>query len=241
VVDVQEIGGVIFGDNDNLSAVVANVVDADLLVLLSDIDGLYTSDPRRDPHAELVQRVERIDAGIEALAGGAGTRRGRGGMVTKLQAARLATGSGADVVIANGRVPKVLTRLAEGEAIGTLFAATASKVDSRRRWMLTGLSSRGTVIVDGGAARALTQDNRSLLPAGVQAIEGEFGRGDLVDISQSGGARLGCGLTNYSSRELDAIKGARSSEILKLLGYKFGDEVVHRNDLVLMDRVGGPA
>ena len=232
VVDVQEIGGNVFGDNDNLSAVVANLVDADLLALLSDIDGLYTSDPRRDPRAKLVQRIDRIDGRVEALAGGAGTRRGRGGMVTKLQAARLATGSGTDVVIANGRVPDILTRLAVGEPIGTLFAATATKVDSRRRWMLTGLSSRGVIVVDEGAARALCRDNRSLLPAGITAVEGEFGRGDLVDI-RGDGVRLGCGLTNYGSRELDTIKGAKSSQILKLLGYRYGDEVVHRNDLAL--------
>ncbi len=241
VVDIREIGGVVFGDNDSLSAAVANLVDADLLVILTDIDGLYTSDPRRDPNAQLIQRVERIDGRIEALAGGAGTPRGRGGMATKVQAARAATGSGTPVIIANGHTPEALLRLAAGEAIGTLFAATATRTDSRRRWMLSGLSSRGRIVVDDGAARALSEQHRSLLPAGIVAVEGAFGRGDLVEIADRAGRRIGCGLTNYSAAEMESIKGAKSADIMKLLGYKFGDEVVHRNDLVLAEGVAGPS
>ena len=237
VVAVEEIGPVVFDDNDRLSAMVANLVDADLLVLLSDIDGLYTSDPRRNPYAELLPRVERIDQGIEKLAGGAGSRRGRGGMVTKIQAAKAATSSGVTAVIANGRVPDVLARLAQGEAIGTLFEPTATKLDSRRRWMLTGIGSRGRIMIDKGAARALTADHRSLLPAGIRGLEGEFGRGDLVEIHDEAGAAVGCGLTNYSAAELSKIKGARSTDLERLLGYRYGDEVVHRNDLVLFERM----
>jgi glutamate 5-kinase len=238
VVDVREIGGVVFGDNDNLSAAVAVVVDADLLAILTDIDGLYTADPRRDPNAKLIARVERIDRQIESLAGGVGTARARGGMITKVQAAKLATASGCNVALANGHAAEALTRLARGESLGTLFPAAISKMDSRRRWMLTGLSAHGRIVVDDGAVRALVEQNRSLLPAGVAAIEGEFGRGDLVDIVDKQGARIGCGLTNYASGELRTIKGAKSSDITRLLGYQFGDEVVHRNDLVLLEPAG---
>ena len=236
VVAIQEIGPVVFGDNDILSAMVANLVDADLLVILSDIDGLYTADPRRDPDAELVARVERIDSRIEQLAGGAGSRRGRGGMATKIQAARVATSSGVTVVMANGHVPEVLPRVARGEAIGTLFSPTATKLDSRRRWMLSGIGSRGRIVIDQGAARALTADHRSLLPAGIRSLQGEFGRGDLVEICDEQETPVGCGLTNYGASELAKIVGAKSAEIRRLLGYKYGDEVVHRNDLVLLDR-----
>ncbi|MBI3743358.1 MAG: glutamate 5-kinase [Chloroflexi bacterium] len=236
VVDIREIGGAVFGDNDNLSAAVANLVDADLLVILSDIDGLYTADPRRDPSASLIPRVERVDRSIEALAGDTPSKRSRGGMVTKVQAARLATESGTNVVIANGHTTDVLPRLAQGEAIGTFFVATASKVDSRRRWMVSGLGASGAIVVDDGAVKALTEQHRSLLPAGVRSVEGDFERGALVEVRDSLGRRIGCGLTNYGSRELERIKGAKSADIAKLLGYRYGDEAVHRNHLVMLER-----
>lgn len=232
VVDIQEIGQVVFGDNDNLSANVANLVDADLLVILSDIDGLYTSDPRKDSKAKLIHRVDRIDRGIEALAGGVGSSRGRGGMVTKIQAAKLATACGVQVVIASGHAPDVLLRLAAGEDLGTLFSPTTSKMDSRRRWMLSGIGAKGRIVIDDGAATALAVKNGSLLPAGVQSLEGDFGRGDLVKICDGRGIQLACGLTNYSAAELAKIKGVNSADISRMLGYKYGDEVVHRNDLV---------
>ena len=236
VVDIHEIGEVVFGDNDNLSAAVASLVDADLLAMLSDIDGLYSSDPRRDPYAEPIHEVERIDERIVALAGGTGSKRGRGGMVTKIEAARVATTSGIAVVLANGHVPNVLERLASGEAIGTLFHPTTSRLDSRRRWMLSGYASKGRVVVDTGASTALSVRNRSLLAAGISRVEGLFGRGDVVDICNGDGERIGSGLTQYSAAELEKIKGVKSSDIMKLLGYKYGDEVVHRNDMVLLAR-----
>ena len=155
--------------------------------------------------------------------------------MTKIQAAWMATSSGVTVVIANGHVPEVVTRLVRGEELGTLFTPVASKTDSRRRWILSGIGSKGRLIVDKGATRALTQDHRSLLSAGVQEIQGEFGRGDLVEIYDDEGIRIGIGLTNYGSLELSKLKGARSTEIQRLLGYKYGDEVVHRNDLVLFE------
>ena len=239
VVDIHEIGEVVFGDNDSLSAAVAGLVDADLLAMLSDIDGLYSSDPRKNPHAEPIREVAVIDSRIASLAGGAGTRHGRGGMATKIEAAKSATTAGITVVIASGHTPNVLTRLAGGEAIGTRFTPTSTRVDSRRRWLLTGFASKGRILIDEGAAAALSVRNRSLLPAGVRSVEGAFGRGDVVDICDDDDARLGSGLTQYSARELDRIKGVKSSDIMKLLGYKYGDEVVHRNDMALLDRRNG--
>ena len=235
VVDLAEMGQVVFGDNDNLSAMVANVVNADLLVMLSDIDGLYTGDPRKDPAADLIPVVNKIDPGIEALAGGIGSGRARGGMVTKVQAAKLATASGVQVVIASGHVPNVLVRLARGEGIGTKFEPTTTRQDSRRRWMLSMVSARGQIVVDHGAAHALSQQGRSLLAAGVHGVAGTFGRGDLVEVCTTDGERVGCGLTNYGAGDLHKLRGARSSDIQRLLGYKYGDEVIHRNDLVVVE------
>ncbi len=223
-----------FGDNDNLSAMVANLVDADLLILLSDVRGLYTADPRRDQRARLVHVVEKIDADIEAMAGGAGTSRGTGGMATKIEAARLATRSAIAVVITEGTTPDVITRLAAGESIGTLFLPTATRVDCRQRWMISRLGSRGRIIVDEGAAAALRKKKGSLLPAGVRDTENEFRRGDLVDIVDQQGDRIACGMSNYGSAEIQAIKGAHSRDIMSLLGYQYGAEVVHRNNLAVL-------
>ncbi len=233
VVAVEEIGEEVFGDNDNLSAMVANLVDADLLVLLGDIDGLYTADPHKEPGAKLIRQVDRIDASIEALAGSTINERSRGGMATKIQAARLATASGVDVIIANGRAPEVITRLVLGEAIGTLFPATGSHVESRKRWMLSTLSDKDRVVVDDGAAKALTALGRSLLPAGIRKVHGDFQRGDVIGIMDSQGQVIACGITNYGARDLETIKGTNSKRILQVLGYQYGEEVVHRNNLVV--------
>lgn len=233
VVAVDELEGATFGDNDNLSGMVTNLVDADLLVLLGDIAGLFTADPTRDESAQLISRVDRIDALIERLAGG--TRgRGSGGMATKIQAARLATASGATVIIADGRERDVLLRLVAGESIGTLFPPATSKMESRKRWMLTGLATRGRLVVDEGAVVALREQNKSLLPAGIREVEGDFERGDAVNIVDGEGNRIACGISNYSSKEIAKIKGARSDKIESLLGYGYGDEVVHRNNLVVL-------
>ena len=223
-----------FGDNDNLSAMVANLVDADLLMLLSDVHGLYTADPRKDRKARLIPVVEKIDGQIEAMAGGAGTSRGTGGMATKIEAARLATRSAISVVIAEGSTSNVITRLAEGESIGTLFVPTARKVESRQRWMISRLASRGKIVIDDGAAAALRKKKGSLLPAGVRDTEKEFRRGDMVDIVDQQGHRIACGISNYGAAEIQAIKGAQSREIMSLLGYEYGAEVVHRNNLVVL-------
>ena len=234
VVAVDEIQEAIFGDNDNLSAMVANLIDADLLLILTDTAGLYTADPYHDPHAQLISQVERIDSEIERLAADTPGSLGAGGMITKLEAAKLATSSGVMVVIADGREPDVILRLANGEAIGTRFLPTTSKLESRKRWMLSGLSTKGKLVVDSGAALALRKQKRSLLAAGIGNIEGEFQRGDIVNIYDAEGSRLGCGITNYSSADINVIKGAHSKKIAALLGYDYGSEVVHRNNLVVL-------
>jgi glutamate 5-kinase len=233
VVAVDEIQEAKFGDNDNLSAMVANLVDADLLLILTDAAGLYTADPYRDSSAQLIPQVDRIDSGIERLAAHTPSDLGTGGMVTKVEAAKLATASGVTVIIADGREPNVILRLVAGETVGTRFLPSTSKLESRKRWMLSGLSTKGKLVVDSGAVLALKKQNRSLLAAGVSHVGGKFQRGDIVNIYDPQGARLGCGITNYSSSDLDIIKGAHSRKITNLLGYDYGSEVVHRSNLVV--------
>lgn len=234
VVAVDEIQEASFGDNDSLSAMVANLIDADLLLILSDIAGLYTSDPHINPDARLIPQVDRIDSKIESLATDIHGTHGTGGMATKIEAARLATDSGVTVIIADGREPDIILRLAAGEKAGTRFLPTVSKLESRQRWMLSGLSTRGKLVVDSGAASALKKQNRSLLAAGITQIEGEFQRGDIVNLYDPDGLRLGCGITNYSSADIVAIKGVHSNKIAETLGYDYGSEVVHRNNLVIL-------
>ena len=232
VVAVEELEGATFGDNDSLSAMVANLIDAELLVILSDVGGLYTRDPGRKPGAQLISEVERIDANLERLAEGS-SGEGTGGMRTKLEAAKLATASGVAVVITDGREPKVILRVLAGEPLGTFFPALVSRLESRKRWMLS-LPVRGKLIVDKGARMALQQQNRSLLPAGVVGVEREFERGDVVAIYDPEGEELGRGIVNYSSQDMEKIKGHHSDEIPTLLGESFGEEVIHRDNLVLL-------
>ena len=234
VVAVDEIKEARFGDNDNLSAMVANLVDADLLLILSDIAGLYTADPHLYPEARLIPQVDRIDAEIEKLAAGTTSSLAIGGMVTKIEAARLATASGVTVVVADGREPEVILRVAGGEAVGTRFLPTTSRLESRKRWMLSGLSTRGKLVVDSGAATALKKRQGSLLAAGIKQATGNFQQGDIVNIYDPQGSHLGCGITNYSSADIEIIKGAHSGEIATLLGHDYGSEVVHRNNLVVL-------
>ena len=233
IVAIDEIEGLKFGDNDNLSAMVANLVDADLLALLTDIGGLYTADPCYNPQAQLIRRVDKIDAEIERMSSDTAGRQGIGGMTTKIEAARLATCSGVNVVIADGREPDILVRISQGEDTGTFFPAQVNKMESKKRWMLSGLASKGKVTVDKGAVLALKEHNKSLLPAGIMKAEGEFHRGDIVDILDEQGKGIGCGISNYSSSDLAIIAGKHSDKILGLLGYDYGDEVVHRNNMVI--------
>jgi len=234
VVAIDEIKEFKFGDNDNLSAMVANLVDADLLALLTDIGGLYTADPHYNPQAQLIRRVDRIDAEIERMAGVAAGRQGIGGMMTKIEAAKLATSSGVNVAIVDGREPDILLRISQGEDIGTFFPARLNKMESKKRWMLSGLASKGKVTVDKGAVLALKEHNGSLLPAGIVKAGGEFYRGDIVDILDEQGKRIGCGISNYNSSDLAKIGGKHSDRIPSLLGYEYGDEVVHRNNMVIL-------
>jgi glutamate 5-kinase len=234
VVAVDELQEARFGDNDNLSAMVANLIDVDLLMILTDTAGLYTADPHRDPHARLISQVERIDSEIERLAADTSSSLGTGGMITKIEAAKLATSSGVTVVIADGREPDIILRLANGEALGTRFLPTTSKLESRKRWMLSGLSTKGKLVVDSGAALALKKQKRSLLAAGIKSVEGTFQRGDIVNIYDPEGSRIGCGIINYSSADIEVIKGRHSKKIAPLLGYDYGSEVVHRNNLVVL-------
>jgi glutamate 5-kinase len=232
VVAVEELGEARFGDNDNLSAMVANLVDADLLVILTDIAGLYTADPHRNPEASLVPEVRDINDAVLGMAEGTSNRTATGGMVTKVEAARLATSSGGTVVIADGRLPGVIERIAQGEAIGTRFLPTAHR-ESRARWMLSGLSTHGRLVIDNGAAQALSQ-HKSLLSAGIISTEGEFARGDILDLYNTAGVRVGSGITNYGADDIAKIKGAHSEHIGELLGYDYGAEVVHCNNLALL-------
>jgi len=191
-------------------------------------------DPHRDPDACLISQVETIDSEIERVAAETPGGLGTGGMVTKIEAARLATASGVTVVIADGRESDIILRLAAGKAVGTHFVPTTSKLESRKRWMLSGLSTRGKLVVDSGAALALRKQKRSLLAAGIKQVEGKFQRGDIVNICDPDGVRLGCGIVNYSSADIEAIKGAHSRKIALLLGYDYGSEVVHRNNLAVL-------
>jgi len=234
VVAVDEIQDARFGDNDNLSAMVANVVDADLLLMLSDIAGLYTADPHCHPDACLIPEVDRIDSRIESLAAGTSSSRGIGGMTTKIEAAKLATASGITVVIADGREPDMILSLVAGETMGTRFWSFTDKLESRKRWMVSYLSTKSRLTVDSGAAGALRKQKRSLLATGIKEIEGKFQRGDVVTIYDHKGSILGCGITNYSADDIRTVRGAHSKDIVTLLGYDYGSEVVHRNNLVVL-------
>lgn len=221
-----------FGDNDTLGALVANLVEADALVILTDQKGLYTADPRKEPSAEFVREAQAGDPALERMAGGAGSSIGRGGMLTKILAAKRAAGSGASTVIAWGREPDALIRLTQGEAIGTLLVASTGKTQARKQWMADHLQLRGAVSVDDGAAAKLCEEGKSLLPIGMVQVEGEFSRGDVIAIRDPQGQEIARGLANYASAEARLICKRPSSEIAALLGYTAEPEMVHRDNLV---------
>jgi glutamate 5-kinase len=223
------------GDNDNLSALVANLVDAELLILLTDQPGLFTADPRLDPEAHLVSNVveNQIPASLWQAAGGSANGLGTGGMVTKLQAADLARRSGATVIIARGSDPDIINRLANGEKVGTHFQPTASLVESRKRYILTGNRSNGRIEIDSGAVHAL-REGGSLLPVGITCVEGKFERGDTVQVTNPDGQEVARGMVNYAAHQLETIRGRKSEEISKILGFGYGEEVIHRNNMVLL-------
>ncbi len=224
-----------FGDNDTLAALVTNLIEADALVIMTDQNGLYSADPRRDPTAHLVREARAGDPALEKMAGGAGSAIGRGGMLTKILAAKRAARSGAHTLIAWGREPDVLVRLAQGELIGTqLIADEANKVAARKKWLADHLQVRGRLMLDAGAARALREEGKSLLPIGVHDLSGEFERGEVVTCLDPSGAEIARGLVNYSALETRKILKKPSSEIEAILGYVDEAELIHRDSLVLL-------
>jgi glutamate 5-kinase len=220
------------GDNDNLSALVASTMGADLLLLLTDQRGLYTADPRTNPDAQLIPLIEKIDDRIEALAGGAGFIGGTGGMATKVQAAQTATRSGVPVVIADGRIENVVVRVVGGESLGTRFEAAQEHLRGRKRFVLTG-RPEGALVADGGAVRVLQRGTTSLLPVGILAVEGRFDRGAMVVVRDAEGTIVARGLSSYASADIRRLAGQKSAAIPDILGYSYGDAVIHRNNLVL--------
>jgi glutamate 5-kinase len=224
-----------FGDNDTLGALVTNLIEADCLVILTDQNGLYTADPRKDPQAALVHHARAGDPALDAMAGGAGSSLGTGGMATKVQAARRAARSGAHTIIVSGREERVLQRLAEGELLGSHLEAATRPLAARKQWLADHLQVRGRLQVDAGACRALIQDGKSLLPIGVTAVEGEFGRGELVSCIDPAGVEIARGLCNYGADEARRIARLPTSQIEAVLGFIDEDELIHRDNLVILE------
>ncbi|WP_317933082.1 glutamate 5-kinase [Halioxenophilus sp. WMMB6] len=221
-----------FGDNDSLAALVANLVDADMLVILTDQDGMYTADPRKDPSAELISETKAGAPELEAMAGDGGAL-GRGGMITKVRAARLAARSGTHTLVVGGRIEQVLSRLVAGDALGTLFVADQQPQQARKQWLAGQLQNRGSVTLDAGAVAVLQRQGKSLLAVGVKAVAGQFKRGDMVLCLDESGREVARGLINYSAREVAKIKGLPTESIEQVLGYKDEDELIHRDNLVV--------
>ena len=222
-----------FGDNDTLGALVANLVEADALIILTDQKGLYTADPRRDPSATFVHEARAGDSALEEMAGGAGSSIGKGGMITKILAAKRAAGSGASTVIAWGREPDALLRLTQGEAIGTLLVAQTQKQQARKQWMADHLQLRGSVVIDEGAVTKLRAEGSSLLPIGMTRVEGDFSRGEVIAITDAQGQEVARGLANYAAAEARLLCRKPSGQMSALLGYAAEPEMVHRDNLVL--------
>lgn len=233
--DVVALDELKIGDNDNMSALVAGIVDADLVIILSDVDGLYTANPQTHPDAVIVPEVAEITPEIEASAGGVGSARGTGGMATKIQAAKAATSSGIHLVIASGTEKNAITRVLQGEELGTLFLSRENRLQFRKRWLAFGAKIAGSIVVDDGCAKAIRKAGGcSILPAGVFAVQGEFLPGSTVSVIDKDAHELARGLVHYSSAELEQIKGCNSGEIANILGHKNFDEVIHRDDLVIL-------
>ncbi|MEW6517578.1 MAG: glutamate 5-kinase [candidate division FCPU426 bacterium] len=232
--DTVAVDEIKFGDNDTLSAHVTNLARADLLVILTDVAGLYDANPAERPDACLQHEVDAVDRCVEEMAAGPGTALGTGGMVTKVRAAKMVTGMGEKMAIADGRQPKVLARLLAGERLGTVFFPQGDKLASRKRWIAYALRRRGAVVLDAGASAALKQRGKSLLPSGVKAVEGRFKQGDCVGVKDEHGREFARGLVNYGAEEIQKLCGAKSSQIEDILGYKNADEIIHRDDLALL-------
>lgn len=222
-----------FGDNDMLAALTAGLIEADMLIILSDVEGLYSKDPG-EKDAELIKSVDKITTEIEDLAGGRGSAVGTGGMYSKLLAAKQATNHGIPVVIMSGKKSGLLPELLNGKKTGTCFEPKKQRLPSKKGWIAYGVRSKGALYLDDGAVKALTSMGKSLLPSGIVRIEGLFEVGDYVQCVTKEGKKIAKGLTNYSSKDLEHIKGKKTSEIEKILGFKYSDEVIHRNNLVVI-------
>ncbi|HBV97013.1 MAG: gamma-glutamyl kinase [Peptococcaceae bacterium BICA1-7] len=229
--DTVTVDEIRLGDNDNLAALVGGLVDADLLILLSDVDGLFSGDPRTVKNACLITDVTEITGEMEGVAGGSGSSVGTGGMVTKLQAARIAMHSGVVTVLANASEKDVVRRIVAGEELGTVFWPQV-KLVNKKRWIAYGSSVQGRIYIDGGAAGALLKNGKSLLPSGVTGVEGDFGIGNTVSVLDPEGREIARGIVNYSARDIEKIKGIHSRDIKKVLGHQDFEEVIHRNNLV---------
>lgn len=221
-----------FGDNDTLAALVANLINADVMVVLTDQDGLFDADPRHHPEAKLISNATAGDPALQAMAG-SGSSIGRGGMLTKLGAARLASRSGTDTIIANGRVDRVLARLADGETIGTLLSSSSEPVTARKQWLAGQLRVRGKLQLDAGAVKVVRESGRSLLAVGIVGVLGDFRRGEVVACVDESGREIGRGLVNYDAGEVRQLQGQSSERIEELLGYSGEEEIIHRDNLVL--------
>lgn len=223
-----------FGDNDTLGAMLTNLIEADMLICLTDVDGLYTGNPGLDPEARLLHTVSRIDKDIYAMAGMSGSSLGTGGMESKIQAARMVSARGGCSFIGPGREPGILRQLFKGELVGTFFLPRRDRITSRKHWIAYTLRPKGKLYLDQGACRALAEEGRSLLPSGIREVGGEFGVGDPVHCLGPDDKVIAAGLVNYSSGEIAAIRGSQSTDIESAIGYKDSDEVIHRDNLVLL-------
>ena len=236
VVNIEQLSDKTIGDNDTLSALVANLVDADLLIMLGKLDGLYSNDPHLDKSARFIPSVDNIDETILSMGGDSwsedGVAVGYGGMSAKLQAAKMVTSAGATAIMASGLQKDILTKLMSGENLGTRFSPTGDRIESRKRWMLSGIAQKGNLTIDSGASGALRLKTNSLLPAGVLGVTGSFSRGDVVTISDEREIVIAAGISNYNSEEIDQVKGKHSEKIRTTLGYDYGDEIVHRSNMV---------
>ena len=227
---------IMFGDNDNLAALVASLTEADLLVLLSDVEGFFDEDPLKNSNAKLLSTITEIDQRIESFAGDTFGRTTSGGMRTKIQAARSAAAFGVPTIIANGRRKDSLLRIFNGEEYGTIILPAKERLRGKKHWIAYTLVSHGKLIVDDGAILAITEKGKSLLPSGIKEVRGEFGIGDLVSCLDSSGVEVSRGLCSYSSSEIRRILGKKSSEIDKVLGYRYSDEIIHRDEMVILSR-----
>lgn len=231
--DTVAVDEIRFGDNDTLSALVATLIGADVLIILSDVDGLYSGDPRRDPDARRIDTVHELTEELDAVAGGAGSAFSTGGMATKLQAAHIVTTAGIPMLLADGARDDVVPDLLAGAHVGTLFTPRPRPLPARKRWLAFYERPKGVVFIDDGAGKALTMEGRSLLAAGIVRVEGDFGQGDLVRVCNGDGRELGRGLVNYDAAALERIKGKHTEDIAMTLGYKDYDEVIHRDNFAL--------